>query len=351
MSVIEPPAEFNLYTAQSRLDLWDALKDSNHPLSKVWPRFIDHDLSQEHFSDKMLNYSGLRKFQFVIVERDLTGREIIIACARSIPFFWPQLKDVSETGKLEAYPHVLQSLPDGGWDTILARGIRQHLAREGLPSSSFPVLTRDQEDDLTTCGMINSPNALSAICIAIREDRRQLGFAERLIEAMRRTAQDEHFRALVVPLRPTRKSEFLSIPMEDYISWAQTDSLSLDLPNPHSHRRINSLHNLVHGYNFSHELPFDPWLRKHVRLGGTIAKIAPSSMFIQGTVAEWQDWTGIDFGRFFQKMQAEDLKIESVSNRKYLEVSVPGGLVPLRVYVREQTCTYIEPNVWLYHKI
>jgi hypothetical protein len=92
---------------------------------------------------------------------------------------------------------------------------------------------------------------------------------------------------------------------------------------------------------FNHELPFDPWLRKHVRLGGTIAKVALSSMFIQGTVAEWQDWTGIDFGCFFQKMQAEDIKIKSVSNCKYLEVSVPGGLVPLRVYVREQTCTYI----------
>lgn len=273
----------------------------------------------------------------------------MIAYARSIPFFWPELEEVSEIDIIAAHPHVLQSLPDGGWDTITPRGIRQHLAREGLPSSSFPILTRDQEDDLTTCGMINNPNDLSAICIAVREGRRQLGLAERLIKAMRQTAQDEHLRVFVVPLRPTRKSEFPSIPMEKYVCWTRTNANYL--PLCHSQQRTVSVHNLNNGYGFSHDLPFDPWLRKHVRLGGARAKIAPSITVIHGTIEEWQDWTGIDFGQLFRNMQAEGMNIERGSNREYLDIAILGGLAPLRVYVRERTCSYIEPNMWIYHKI
>jgi hypothetical protein len=34
-------------------------------------------------------------------------------------------------------------------------------------------------------------------------------------------------------------------------------------------------------------LPTDAWLRTHVRIGGKIVKIAPYSMTIIGTIAEW----------------------------------------------------------------
>ncbi|HEX8935938.1 MAG TPA: N-acetyltransferase, partial [Pseudonocardiaceae bacterium] len=38
-----------------------------------------------------------------------------------------------------------------------------------------------------------------------------------------------------------------------------------------------------------------PWLRVHVRAGGTIESIAPRSMTIPGTLAEWRSWTGLPF--------------------------------------------------------
>lgn len=85
--------------------------------------------------------------------------------------------------------------------------------------------------------------------------------------------------------------------------------------------------------------------------GGSIVKIAPSSMLVQGSVADWHAWTGIDIQWILHKTQAKDLKFELVSKRLYIEVSVPGGLVPLKVFLKEQKCTYTEPNVWLYHEI
>ena len=42
-------------------------------------------------------------------------------------------------------------------------------------------------------------------------------------------------------------------------------------------------------------LPHDPWLRVHVRAGGVIDRVAPASMVILGTLAEWREWTGLPF--------------------------------------------------------
>ena len=35
-------------------------------------------------------------------------------------------------------------------------------------------------------------------------------------------------------------------------------------------------------------LPVDPWLRVHVRAGGKIVKVAPTSMVMAGSLAEWR---------------------------------------------------------------
>lgn len=349
---MKPPSEYQIYSAQTKLDLWDALQDTNHPLNVAWPRFLDNDLSQRHFSDTILKYSGLRKFQFAIVELDPTGAEVVIACGRSIPFFWPELEEVKDIGGPSVSPHVLSSLPDGGWDTIVSRGMRQYFVREGLPLSSLPFLTKDQEQDWMTCQTAKRPNALSALSITVRADRRRLGLAERLIEMMKQAAKEENLQVLVAPLRPTRKSEFPFIPMKNYASWTQTKAaLPRNLSASSSSQRDEISMKADHDHGAKQKLPFDPWLRKHVCLGGRILKIAPSSMIVQGSVTEWQTWTGIDIHHLVRETHTKDLKKEEESNRMYLETPIAGGLVPLRVYVGEKTCTYIEPNVWLYHEV
>ncbi len=41
--------------------------------------------------------------------------------------------------------------------------------------------------------------------------------------------------------------------------------------------------------------PFDPWLRTHRRVGARIVKNCAALDVIPGTVAQWEDWTGMKF--------------------------------------------------------
>ena len=79
-------------------------------------------------------------------------------------------------------------------------------------------------------------------------------------------------------------------------------------------------------------LPQDPWVRTHVRLGARIVKVCPVSMTISGTLAQWRDWTG-------------SALTESGS------VAIAGGLTPLHVAVEHDHALYVEPNVWLHHRL
>jgi hypothetical protein len=78
--------------------------------------------------------------------------------------------------------------------------------------------------------------------------------------------------------------------------------------------------------------PFDPWLRVHVRRGATIARPIPHSMRITGSVAEWEEWTGMRF--------PDDG-----------EFTFPAGLAPVEIDHRRDLGFYWEPNVWIVHTI
>ncbi|RFU27609.1 hypothetical protein B7463_g8737, partial [Scytalidium lignicola] len=99
------------------------------------------------------------------------------------------------------------------------------------------------------------------------------------------------------------------------------------------------------GNNASQAVPFDPWLRKDIGLGGRMVKVAPESMVIHGSIAEWQEWMDVDFDRHIRNAESTDKEMESESNREYVEVPIPRGLVPLRVFLKEGRCTYTEPNI------
>ena len=79
-------------------------------------------------------------------------------------------------------------------------------------------------------------------------------------------------------------------------------------------------------------LPYDSWLRAHVRAGGRIVKIAPYSMVIAGTFAEWSDWTGMNFDRTG-------------------DIVVPGALSPVHVSCEQDHAVYVEPNLWVHHRV
>lgn len=171
-----------------------------------------------------------------------------------------------------------------------------------LPARASEGLPGGIDDMLETWfggGERPEPDVLSAMVAVVDRRRQGEGLSSVLIEAMRGLAGRHGFPALIAPVRPTWKERYPLIPIERYASWKRDDGL-----------------------------PLDPWLRVHARLGAELLEVCPASMRIEGSVDDWESWTGIAFpgdGDFV----------------------VPGALVPVRV--EGGRGLYVEPNVWVRH--
>jgi hypothetical protein len=108
---------------------------------------------------------------------------------------------------------------------------------------------------------------------------------------------------MFAPVRPTVKALEPLTPMAEYIARTREDGL-----------------------------PTDPWLRVHIRAGGRIEKVAPTSMVVPGTIADWRRWTGMEFAASGPTV-------------------VPGALVPVHVSLEHDHAVYVEPNVWVRHVV
>jgi hypothetical protein len=120
---------------------------------------------------------------------------------------------------------------------------------------------------------------------------------------MRRNVARLGFTDLVAPVRPNGKPEFPTEPMDVYSRQTRLDGL-----------------------------PQDPWLRVHVRAGGRIRNVAHTSMAVTGTLARWREWTGLPFDTPGP-------------------VVVPGALVPVLCEPDHDYAVYVEPNVWMHHRL
>ncbi len=124
-----------------------------------------------------------------------------------------------------------------------------------------------------------------------------------MLSAMKTNTARLGFKHLYAPVRPSHKHLEPYISMRDYAFRTREDGL-----------------------------PYDPWLRVHVRAGGTIIKIAPCSMTVAGTLEAWRDWTKLPFNHDGN-------------------VVVPGALVPVHVSLAQNHAVYLEPNVWVHHAL
>lgn len=168
-------------------------------------------------------------------------------------------------------------LPAGGWDRVMIWGMADH--HDG-----------------------GQPTAASALEIAIAKDHLGKGMSYVMLDALREAVRKQGIDTLYAPVRPNGKQDPTQ-PMTDYLAQIRADGL-----------------------------PVDPWLRAHVRVGGSIVKVAPASMVIPGSLAEWREWTGLPFDRPG-------------------DVHVPGALVPVRCHPDQDQAVYVEPNVWVEHKL
>lgn len=148
-----------------------------------------------------------------------------------------------------------------------------------------------------------TPTAVSLLEAALAPGQQGVGLSSALLAAAGANAQRRGLTNLFGPIRPTGKSDEPRTPMADYLARTREDGL-----------------------------PADPWVRVHVRAGARIVGICPTSMTIPGTLSQWRDWTGLPLDRSGP-------------------VDVARALTPLHVSVEHDHAVYVEPNVWMHHRL
>ena len=141
------------------------------------------------------------------------------------------------------------------------------------------------------------------ICGAIVAGRRTgQGLAGQMLAALRDLATENGLERVIAPVRPTLKQQYPLTPIETFMAWTREDGSALD-----------------------------PWVRTHLRMGATVIAAAPSSQTMTGTVAEWEQWSGIPLP----------------SSGDYV---IPQGMSVLHVNRETDLGTYTEPNIWIRHR-
>jgi GNAT superfamily N-acetyltransferase len=172
----------------------------------------------------------------------------------------------------------LDNLPERGWDWAFQEAVRYH--KQGI-----------------------EPNVHCAIQIVVRPEYRSQGLSMPMVQAVRAVTKAQGLRSLIIPIRPSDKHKYPLARLDDYISWKTEQGL-----------------------------PFDAWLRVHVRAGARIIKVCHESKTIRGRRVEWEAWTGMKF----------------LQTGEYI---IPGALNPIEVNMENDEGIYIEPNVWIVHEV
>jgi GNAT superfamily N-acetyltransferase len=201
---------------------------------------------------------------------------------------------------IDEYPELQFYAWDDEREKVVGAGNAIPAAWDGNPAS----LPDEGIDAVVEAGFAEGaamPTVLCALQIVIDPDFRGQGLSRRMIERMGEIGRANGLETLIAPVRPSLKHRYPLVPIERYIEWRRPDGAHLD-----------------------------PWLRTHERLGAEIVRVAPESMRVPGTVAEWEEW-------------AEMALPESGS---YV---VPGALVPVEIDREKDEGLYVEPNVWMVH--
>jgi GNAT superfamily N-acetyltransferase len=202
---------------------------------------------------------------------------------------------------LDGLPEYQFALLDEGADAVLAEGHTGPLAWDGadatLPGGIDEALRLVVEARRSGAAV----DTLCALAAEVAPDARRGGLAAQLLGGMRELAGRRGLRRLIAPVRPSWKERYPLAPIERYVTWRRDDGALLD-----------------------------PWMRLHERLGARVGAPLPESMRITGTVADWEQWTGLALPE----------------SGDYV---FPQGLAPLHVDREADQASYWEPNVWMIH--
>lgn len=172
----------------------------------------------------------------------------------------------------------LIDLPDSGWDWVVEKGMS------------------DYQNEVT-------PNIQSALSITLSEKYLNKGLSRTVVQEMKNIGILHNLQKLIAPVRPNMKAQFPLMSMDEYIRKTNDDGF-----------------------------PFDPWIRVHKSIGGEIVKVCHRSMYIPGTIDEWESWTNMIFP----------------SSADFV---VDGALLPVKIDLENNIGEYIEPNVLMVHEL
>jgi hypothetical protein len=244
---------YTVVTAQENERFWEL---NNGMVRADGPAFLEHDSTVAQYWSRL--DETFPDNQFCLVEQE-SGKAVGVG--NSIPV---------------AFKGEWADLPPGGLDWVLEKGFQDRAASK-------------------------TATVMSALYIEVAGSHRGQHLSSQMISVMRQIALSQGFVHLVAPVRPSLKSRYPLIPIEEYSRWQNSDGF-----------------------------PFDPWLRVHVQAGGKILHPCPSAMIVKGLRQQWMEWTGMDF-------PAEG------------NYTIPHGLVP--VIVRDNKGEYIEPGIWVLHAL
>jgi hypothetical protein len=221
---------------------------------------------------------------------------------------WPRFMTQDQTGdffygyEFDRYPEFQLLAVDADTGEAVAKAHSVPLSftgtiADGLPEHGWDWAVRQAAHDRLRD---TPPTMVSALEIMVRPDLRSRGLSGPMLAALRANTAARGFTDLVAPVRPTGAQ---GKPINTYAYEQRPDGL-----------------------------PVDPWLRVHVRAGGRIVNVAHASMVMVGTLADWRGWTGLPFDT------------SGV-------VLVPGALGPVHCDVDGDRAVYVEPNVWVHHRL
>ena len=240
----------------------------------------------------------------------LAERPERVAAVLGMADSWPEvvLHDLvgnSHYGRIPAeFPeYVLFAEDEGGEVVAHAFSVPVALDVEGrgaLPARGWDQVLAWAFSDLRSG---TRTDTVSAISVVVAPQAQGGGLSARMLGAMRDQARAHGFTEVVAPVRPSAKHLEPRTPIEEYAHRVRPDGL-----------------------------PYDPWMRVHARAGATVERVAPASMTVVGSLEMWRGWTGLPF-------DTEG------------DVEVPGALVPVRCEPERDLAVYVEPNVWMRHRL
>ncbi len=239
----------------------------------------------------------------------------------SLRYDWT-LYDHLETINMRTWPHFLMQsgIRDKAWKTVMKKYDYMQMVYKNASGdivfffNCVPLYIKDINDSLPHEGWDwaldvsyhateNNWNTLVGLQVVIMKEFLGMGISSFALSEMKKVAIENNLKHLIIPVRPTKKDQHPYLPMSDYMERKTSE-----------------------GY---YE---DPWLRVHEKSGAEVLYPCNEAMKIEGSIEDWKQWTGLEFG------QSGTYEIE-------------GGLSPVYIDLEHDSGLYLEPNVWVKHFI